>query len=178
MLLAAFAAAGGVYAQKKGGVSASKKNLLFLDLAPIAVGYIASDKDMQLSYFGIGAEYQRALGKSLSLGLRGDLITGREWSVKTLYWGIALHGRYYLTSVLEEAFLDAGVGFNRATYQSSRTVKLFEGLTFELKAGYTVPLGKVFRLEPAVSFVRSKGKNSSLPVPLEWCTGLGFGLAF
>ena len=173
VLVLALFAAGGIFAQAKGAkVAPAKKNLITLDLAPLFKGIVASDGKAKDGFFGLGAEYDRALGKSLSLGARLDLVAGKKSDLSVVYFGMALHGRYYLSAVLEKAFLDAGLGFNTASMEGN---KLFSGLSFELKAGYTVPLGKLIRLEPSLAYIYAKGGN--FPTPLGWQLGLGLGIA-
>jgi hypothetical protein len=163
LFVLAFLAAGGVFA----------KGSFIVDTAPLLKGVIASDSDSKTSFFGLGAEYQHVLGKQLSLGARMDLIAGKVMNVDAFYFGFSLHGRYYLSAILEKAFIDAGLGVNTARVNDE---KVFLGLSLELKAGYTVPLGKSLRLEPALSYIVAK--SGGFPTPLGWQLGLGLGFAF
>ncbi|MDR2468372.1 MAG: hypothetical protein LBD22_05375 [Spirochaetaceae bacterium] len=155
----AFFAASGVFAQQK--------NNIIIDAGPLLKGIIASN-DAE-TFFGAGVEYLRGLGKSFGIGIRGDFMTGADQT----YLAISVHGRQYLTTLLKEAFLDAGVGFNRLSWASG---SIFSGLTFELKAGYTVAMGKTIRVEPTLGYILSKS-GGSMPTPLGWQIGLGFGFS-
>ena len=167
LALAAFAA-GGAFAQEKG-----KKNNIIIDAGPLLKGIIASND--AATFFGVGAEYLRGMGKSFGIGVRGDFMTGAEMT----YFGVAVHARQYLAVLLKEAFIDAGVGFNTL---SGGGGALFTGLTFELKAGYTVAMGKTIRVEPTLGYVLSKSAGGGmggggLPTPLGWQIGLGIGFS-
>jgi hypothetical protein len=110
------------------------------------------------------------MGKSFGIGIRGDFMTGASQT----YFAVSVHGRQYLATLLKEAFLDAGVGFNMLNAPGG---SLFSGLTFELKAGYTVAMGKTIRVEPTLSYILSKSGGLGMPTPLGWQIGLGFGFS-
>ena len=168
ILILALLAAGSVCAQ-----AAAKKHNVIVDAAPLVKGIIASDSDTSTSFFGIGADYQYILDKSLSIGGRMDFIAGKMMKLNAVYFGLAVHGRYYLTAMLERAFLDAGLGFNTASVDDE---EVFSGLTLELKAGYTAPLGKTLRLEPTLAYILAKSGVFPTPIGLQIGLGIGFSL--
>ena len=151
----------------------AKKHNVIVDAAPLVKGIIASDSDTSTSFFGIGADYQYILDKSLSIGGRMDFIAGKMMKLNAVYFGLAVHGRYYLTAMLERAFLDAGLGFSTSSVDGE---EVFSGLTLELKAGYTVPLGKTLRLEPTLAYILAKSGVFPTPIGLQIGLGIGFSL--
>jgi hypothetical protein len=159
----AFFAASGAFAQQK--------NSIIIDAGPLLKGVILSPEGGD-TFLGIGAEYLRGMGKAFGIGIRGDLMTGNQIT----YIGIAVHARQYMTTLLKEAFIDAGVGFCNLSMGGGGS----SGLTFELKAGYTAAMGKTIRVEPTIGYVVSKfGKDTGfgMPVPSEWQIGLGIGFS-
>ena len=167
LLFAAFIG-GSAFAQ----AAAAKKNNIIVDAAPLIKGIIASDTDSKTALFGIAADYQYALNKSFSVGGRADVILGKAMNANAFYFGLAAHGRYYLTAILERAFLDAGFGFSTASLNGKTD---FFGLSLELKTGYTVPLGKTIRLEPTLAYILAKSGYFPTPVGLQIGLGVGFG---
>ena len=160
--------AGGVFAQ-----TADKKHNVIVDAAPLVKGTIASDSDTKSGFFAVGVDYQYVLNERLSVGGRLDFILGTAWNLSASYFGLAAHGRYYLTAMLEKAFLDAGFGFNTASLGGETE---FFGLTLELKVGYTVPLNPKLKVEPTLAYILAK--SGGFPTPLGLQIGLGVCFGF
>jgi hypothetical protein len=158
------------------------KTALSLDLFPLVKGIIWSDGDADNSLFALAPSLEYLIRPHFTIGAAVDLYFGEATNVGILYFGLAMHGRWYpLSSGMDKLFIDAGAGFNVFSYDGETGSEKggFSGLTISLKAGYKLMLGPKFFFEPSLAFVYAKTPSLvSVPTPLGWQPGLSIGGTF
>jgi len=171
LLVLALVVAGGIFAQEQAGESAEaaapgvKKNAITLDTIPLFRGFIASDSDVNTSFFCVAAAYERLVAPHFSFGAEVDLYPGKVYDVDYLYFSMAAAGRFYsMSEYMEKFFIGASLGFNSQSIDGKSSAKYggFTGLLIGLKAGYKLLFTERFFMEPSLSYTYSKtGPGSS-----------------
>jgi len=186
-VLLLLACTGMIFAQEKAaeGEAASKegKNTVTLDAIPLFKGIIASDSDADIFFFCTAVAYERLIAPHFSIGAELDLYPGKLFDVGYMYFGLAAAGRYYpMSEQMEKFFLGASLGFNMQMIDGKTDSEYggFFGLTIGLKAGYKIMMGKIFSLEPSMSYTYSKSGEfwGTIPINLGWQGGLRIGVSF
>ena len=162
----------------------ASKNTITLDAIPLFKGFIASDSDADLSFFCIALAYEHLVAPHFTIGAELDMYPGKVGKdVDYMYFGIAAAGRFYpMSEQMEKFFLGASLGFNSQTIDGKSGAEYggFTGLTIGLKAGYKLLMGKMFSVEPSMSYTYSKSGLllGMTPVNLGWQGGLRIGVSF
>jgi len=198
-VLLTLAGAGMVFAQEEAkteteevAVPKVKKNAVTIDAIPLFKGFIASDiregEDNPLTFFFCMAfAYERLIIPHFTIGADLDLYPGTVENCGYMYFGMAANGRYYpMSEYMEKLYLGASLGFNRESVNLSddaldSDASVTVGLTVGLEAGYKLFFGKMFFVEPSMSYTYSKtsfGLFGSTPLNIGWQAGLRAGVAF
>jgi len=98
-------------------------NSIGLDIAPLFRGFAATDKDMDLSAFGIGAYYERAMNDNWTFGAKVSFITfsfeDSGYDTEMSIFSLGIMCRYYPFAVMERLFFGFGVGIDTLTVKVS-----------------------------------------------------------
>jgi hypothetical protein len=160
-----------------------RKNAISLDLIPLFKGIIALDSDADTGFFCMALGYERLIAPHFTIGAEIDLYPGQFWDVDYMYFSLAAVGRYYpMSERLEKLYLGTHVGFNVQAIDGKTGAEYggFSGLLIGLEAGYKLMLGKMFFVEPSMSYTYSKSGElfGMVPLNLGWQAGLRIGISF
>jgi hypothetical protein len=184
---------GGAFAQQKPAPAApakpapeeaprERKNSVALDMFPLFKGFIATNTDDKFIIFIFSTAYERLLVPHFSLGGDLDMYFMNFDGTPGFYFGLASEGRYYPVSDFDKFFVGTALGFNVLSVDGSAKPEEggFVGITASLKTGYKLIIGKIFYMEPSLSWVLSKISiaGSFIPTPLGWQGGLRVGFVF
>ena len=164
--------------------SGASKNTITLDAIPLFKGFIASDSDADTFFFCMAFAYERLVAPHFSIGAELDIYPGSLGKdVGYMYFGMAAAGRFYpMSEQMEKFFIGANLGFNTQSIDGKSKPEDggFTGLTIGLKAGYKLLMGKMFSVEPSMSYTYSKSGEvmGMVPLNLGWQGGLRIGIAF
>jgi len=185
--------------------SGSKLNAISMDTMPLFKGFVASGdgsvffcmafayERQILSHFTVGAEihlYPGQIENEIEIphpysyiltAYRGQTIKVKD-DVPYFYFAMAANARFYpMSDYMEKFFVGANIGFNIQSLDSSAKSEDggFAGMTAGLSAGYKLLMGKMFFLEPAMSYTYSKSGQwtfGGIPSSLGWQAGLRAGV--
>jgi len=163
--------------------SSAKVNAIGADAFQLVKGFIATDKDSDLSVNIIVASYERLISPHYSIGADLDMyfITSGKGNAKieSTYFNIAAEGRYYPASEnLEKFFIGTTLGFSKLKIDKPLADYGFSGLSTSLKIGYKVITQKGLFMEPSLAYVLQKSSLYSNGIPLGWNGGFRLGYAF
>ena len=183
-------AGAGIFAQEKpkaetaeSAASGIKKNAITLDTIPLFKGFIASDIDDGAFFFCMGAAYERLIADHFTIGGEIDLYPGKLNKSSYSYFSLVGVGRFYpMSEYMEKFYIGANLGFSAQSIDNSIDSKRGGsfGLRIGLEAGYKLLFGKVFFMEPSMSYTYEKsGKLGGMaPLNLGWQGGLRIGISF
>jgi hypothetical protein len=165
-----------------GAQESAEKGAVSLDVFPLGKGVIWSDSELDNSLLALVPNFEYLLRPHHSIGVAADIYFGKASEIDILYFGLAVHRRWYpLSSGTDKFFIDAGLGFNIFALdgETGSDKGGFTGITMSLKAGYKLMSNSRFFVEPSMAFVYAKIPNTaSVPTPLGWQPGLSAGVAF
>jgi len=190
ILLLVCAGAGMIFAQQEAAAESTeaaapgeKKNTVTMDVIPLLKGIIASDSDSDTFYFCMAVGYERLIASHFTIGAELDFYPGKIWDVSYMYLGMAAVGRFYpMSEYMEKFFIGTNLGFNLQAVDGKTKAENggFVGLTVGLEAGYKLMMGKMFSIEPSMSYTYSKSGEffGMTPVNVGWQGGLRLGISF
>jgi hypothetical protein len=166
------------------GAFAQSKMAASLDIGPTMAGLVAFNDDANTGYFAMSGQFEYLLKQHFSALGRIDVCAGQYRDNGVFDVGFNVHGRYYpVSNDTTGFFMDGGLGFSATSVEHDDEDTAF-GLTLSLGAGYKIPLGSHFFVEPSLSYWYAKYPTSLepgsylAPLPYKWQLGLNIGARF